>query len=195
MSMSEVRLFVAVFPPAPVADRLSEAARRLAATVPNQAVAWTVAEQIHLTLHFIGNVCQDRIGEFEQKVREACRDVGPFTIQARGLGCFPSVARARILWAGLEGGSGRLERLKANLDAALSKLGCVPESRPFHPHLTLGRVKVLSASAARALAAAMGEFRDTVFGDWTVSQIDLMQSTLLPAGAKYSTIRSFAIGS
>jgi 2'-5' RNA ligase len=189
----KIRLFVALFPPPAVVEALAAPVRRLAAALPGEAVTWTAPEQIHLTLNFIGNVEPAAAGLLENAVREACRGGRAFPLRARGLGCFPSPARARILWAGLEATGGTLEALKANLDAALARLGCPPETRPFHPHLTIGRVKSLRPGDGRTLAAALGEFRQTDFGQWTAEQIELMQSTLLPAGAKYSSLAKFEL--
>jgi 2'-5' RNA ligase len=190
---STIRLFVAVFPPAGVVERVTEAARELAGGLSPTAVAWTRPEQIHLTLNFLGHVERGKAEGFQRAVAAACRDGGPFHLRARGLGCFPNPARSRILWAGLGEAVAALEGLKGMLDEGLAPLGYVPDAQPFHPHLTLGRVKLLNGGDRRHLAAALPQWRETDFGSWTVERVDLMQSVLLPGGAKYERVQSFPL--
>ncbi len=188
-----MRLFVAVFPPAEVAQRMDEAARGLARGLSPKAVAWTRPEQIHLTLHFLGGVERARVEGIERAVEMVCRGGERHLLQARGLGCFPSASRPRILWAGLGGAADVLEGLKRTLDESLARLGCAPEMKPFHPHLTLGRVKLLTGGDRRHLAGTLPQWREADFGPWTVERVDLMRSTLLPAGAEYARVRSFPL--
>jgi len=188
-----IRLFVAVFPPTEIAQRLAEAARALAGSLSPRAVAWTRAEHIHLTLNFLGNVERRKVEEFQRAVEAACRRVGPIHLRARGLGCFPSPARARIIWAGLGGAGAAVVGLKGTLDECLAPLGYVPDARPFEPHLTIGRVKLLNGGDRRHLSATLPQWREADFGAWTVERVDLMQSLLSPGGAEYALVQSFLL--
>jgi RNA 2',3'-cyclic 3'-phosphodiesterase len=192
-SVETRRLFVAVFPPPEVAQQLAEAARAVAQTLSPTAVAWTQPVQIHLTLNFLGSVEQGRLPEIQRAVEQACQRGEPHFLQARGLGCFPGLARPRILWSGLDGAVPVLEGLKRRLDESLARLGCPSDERPFHPHLTIGRVKKLAGNDQRRLAATLPQWRRTEFGLWTVERIELMQSVLLPSGAEYARVQSFPL--
>ena len=190
--MSEkIRLFVAVAPPEGVVERLSETARGLRAEIPPPAVAWVLAEQIHLTLHFLGEVERERVGEFELALEKVCGASEGCLLRAGGLGCFPSANRPRVVWAGLQGAVAALESLKNRMEPELERLGYVPEKRAFHPHLTLGRVKELNARDRRNLARALEENRERDFGEWRVKRVDLMESVLGRTGARYRLVRSF----
>lgn len=188
-------MFVAVFPPVEVAQGLTEAARALAGGLSPRAVAWTRAEQIHLTLNFLGNAERAKVEGFQRAVEAACRPGGPLILRARGLGCFPSPARARVIWAGLSGDVTAVERLKGTLDECLAPLGYVADARPFHPHLTIGRVKLLSGGDRRHLTVTLPKWRETDFGAWTTERVDLMQSVLSPGGAEYALVQSFPLAS
>jgi 2'-5' RNA ligase len=168
---AKIRLFVAVFPPAEVVQRLTEAARGLAGGLSPKAVAWTRPEQIHLTLNFLGNVARATVDQFQRAVEAACRRGEPLLLRARGLGCFPSPARARILWAGLDGAVAAVEGLKRTLDESLAPLGYVPDQRPFQPHLTIGPLKLLTGGDQRHLAATLPRWREADFGLWTVERV------------------------
>ncbi len=192
-ALERIRMFVAVFPPAEVVLQLADAAGSLAHGLSPQAVAWIRPEQIHLTLNFLGDVERARLGEFQRALEAACRRAEPLLVRARGLGCFPSPARPRIIWAGLGGAVEALEGLKRTLDENLAPLGYVPDERAFHPHLSLGRVKRLNAGDRLHLAATLPQWREADFGPWTMQRVDLMQSALSPAGAEYSRIQSFPL--
>jgi 2'-5' RNA ligase len=153
-------------------------------------VAWTRPEQIHLTLNFIGNVQREGVAGFEQAVEAASLRGQRHVLRVGGLGCFPSLLRARIIWAGLSGDGAALAELKRFLDESLERLGCVPEKRPFQPHLTIGRVKQWNSGDKRLLAGALPPWAGADFGSCAVERLDLMQSVLSPAGAKYALVRS-----
>jgi len=187
------RLFVAIFPPAQIQQRLAEAARAVDTGLSPKAVAWTRQEQIHLTLNFLGNVECSRVNEFARTIGETCLRTAPHFLQAQGIGCFPSASRPQIIWAGLAGAGAVLQELKKWLDESLATLGYLPETRPFHPHLTIGRVKQLKTSDRRPFAATLRQWREKEFGSWTAERIDLMRSMLSPTGANYSLVQSFVL--
>ncbi|MGO8698918.1 MAG: RNA 2',3'-cyclic phosphodiesterase [Limisphaerales bacterium] len=191
----KVRLFVAVFPPEPIIQRLSDTIRGLAKVLPPKAVAWSLPEQIHLTLNFLGSTPRERIKDLEQVLGEVCSSVKAHPLEATGLGCFPRPSRPRIIWAGLSDPSGALLALKNKLDERLVELGYAKEDRPFQAHLTIGRVKEMKASERLDLTQTMQELRETPFGQWTAAQVELMQSVLSPHGAHYSVVKSFQLRS
>jgi 2'-5' RNA ligase len=189
------RLFVAVFPPAQVQRRVHETARPLAESLSPKAVAWTRLEQIHLTLNFLGNVERAKVEALAPALDSACQRSGSHILQARELGCFPNAKRPQVLWAGLTGAIPALADLKRALDGDLNKIGFAPETRPFHPHLTIGRVKWLKPNDRQHIAEFLEERREKEFGSWTVTRVDLMRSILSSAGAEYTTLQSFPLHS
>lgn len=188
-----MRLFVAVFPPAEVVRQLAEASRGLARGLSPKAVAWTQPEQIHLTLNFLGGVEPARVQEIQREIDGACRRAERNLLQARGLGCFPTAARPRILWAGLSGDLAALQNLKRTLDECLAGLGYARDERPFHPHLTIGRVKQWTGRDRRRLTESLPRWQKAEFGQWMVERVDLMRSELSQDGARHTRLQSFLL--
>ncbi len=94
----------------------------------------------HLTLRFLGStnaLQQDRILEFldEHLVVE------PFMLGFAGLGAFPKPSRATVLWLGVGTGADGVAAMAAVSEEAATSVGFEPEDRPFHPHLTLSRIR------------------------------------------------------
>jgi 2'-5' RNA ligase len=191
-----VRAFIALNLPRTVQAALAEFQREWRAALPGEGVRWTQPEQIHLTLRFLGNAARSELGDLEQALARGCQGLGPFTVCARGAGCFPDLRRPRILWAGFGGALTALQDLHAALARETARWG-EPEEQAFHPHLTLGRVKQPDRRLAHALARHLEQTGARDFGSWPVEQVDLMQSELSSAGPRYTalaTVRLVAAG-
>jgi 2'-5' RNA ligase len=86
---------------------------------------------------------------------------------------------------------GRLTALQRGLEAALSTLGFPPESRPFSPHLTLGRLRERVTPEDRrrfGLWAQSVKFEASL--SFEVNAVRLMKSQLTPSGPIYSELAS-----
>ena len=187
------RLFTALFPPAHIFAGLAAAVAGLGQGLPARAIRWTRPEQIHLTLNFLGAIATARIPEIQSALSAACQGHRRHTVRVAGLGCFPNRSRPRIIWAGLAGDLRPVEELKKALDAGFLACGCVGEDRPFHAHLTVGRVSELNAAGRRQVAEALAREQERDFGEWEVERVDLMQSVLSPQGAAYSVLQSIPL--
>ena len=104
-------------------------------------VRWTRSGSIHVTLKFLGNIEVSRISDVERAIDPVLRSQTPFVTAISGLGVFPNLMRPRVIWVGLDDNSGHLGRMAGLIDRALDNIGFEPESRPYNPHLTLGRTK------------------------------------------------------
>jgi 2'-5' RNA ligase len=184
------RLFAALFPPARVLASLQAAVAGLGQGLPARAIRWTRPEQIHLTLHFLGAIATARIPAIQSALGAACRGHRRHAVRVAGLGCFPNRSRPRILWAGLAGDLRPVENLQKAVDAGFLACGCVGEDRPFHAHLTIGRVAELNAAERGQVAEALAREQARDFGEWELGRVDLMQSVLSPQGAAYSVLQS-----
>jgi 2'-5' RNA ligase len=114
-------------------DRLKEGSRA--------PVRWVGPNSIHLTLKFLGNIDVSVTGDILKALEKAASGVPPFQLELSGLGVFPDPRRVQVVWAGMTGEVARLEKLHKSIEAGLKPLGFTAESRPFRPHLTLGRVR------------------------------------------------------
>ena len=151
--MTPVRTFVALRVGQEAADALHAEAERLAALAP--ALRPIAPEDLHLTLHFLGDTPLEEVHRIARVLREAAAaSPGALHLGYGGLGAFPTPARARVVWAGLpmQEPEGALTRLVQGVAQALDRLGYPPERRRWHPHVTLGRLR---GKAPPELAAAL----------------------------------------
>lgn len=176
-----MRLFVAVNLPADVRRAAWQAAAPLrAADLP---VKWVGEDGLHITLKFLGDVDGGRLAEVGAALEQACAGARSFPLEVGGFGAFPTDDRARVLWLGCEAAP-PLELLQDALERAFAAIGFPVEGRPFRPHVTIGRARKDLRSGVRGAGSLLA---DLAYADaFTVDSIDLMESTLTPAGARYS---------
>jgi 2'-5' RNA ligase len=119
--------------------------------------------------------------------------VEPFTMGLHGLGGFPGLEQPRILWVGIAEGALAARGLQARLEAGLAERGFPPEARPWHPHLTIGRVfdaQRWRREANPALRQAVAQAGSRPVARLSITAISLMKSDLTPAGARYTPLAS-----
>lgn len=103
-------------------------------------VRWVKPEGIHLTLKFYGEVMPERLDVIEEALRYAVAGARAIPLRLTQVGAFPTAARPRILWVGLEAPPA-LELLYDRLERGGIEIGFPPEGAPYSPHVTLGRVR------------------------------------------------------
>lgn len=95
----------------------------------------------HVTLRFLGATPLGLLAPLGEVLGATAARARPEEISLRGFGAFPTAARARVLWAGIDDPAGLLSGLARSLDGALKGLGFEPEERDYTPHLTLVRFR------------------------------------------------------
>jgi len=194
MSAPHLRTFIAIHPIQRILDNVTNVQRELKTALAANEIRWVDPKQIHLTLKFLGNVPAGSIGEIEQAIRSACAGIPAFTLSAEGLGVFPDERRPQVLWAGLGGDVGMCQQLQRNIEHQTARWS-QPESKPFHPHLTLARLKDLRPNNARELASRLHSYAAAHFGSWMVNSVWLMESKLSSAGAEHFPLAQITLGS
>lgn len=184
-----MRLFVAIAIPQEIRNALASFIKELRAIAPQ--VKWVRAENLHVTLKFLGNTEESKLPAIENTLN-AIRSTASVSLAFCGLGFFPNDKRPRVFWAGMVS-SDNLKALASEIDNAAHCLGFPLEERPFAPHLTLARFEPPGMPPNLASTIAQNATRE--FGALTTNQFHLIQSTLKPTGAEYSTLRSFPFAS
>jgi 2'-5' RNA ligase len=184
-----VRCFLAVEIPDAVraaVARLQDELRR-STMLP---VRWVDPSALHVTLKFLGDATERQLEAMGPALAPAMADRIAPEITLAGVGTFPAAARPRIVWAGLARGGDDLRALAASLDGLAAPLGFARETRPFRPHVTLGRVR--APQPAPDLRAALAMRRDASLGSWTPTAVVLLESRLGAGGAPDRPVRQWA---
>jgi RNA 2',3'-cyclic 3'-phosphodiesterase len=153
-------------------------------------VRWVRPQGLHLTLKFLGEVGPASLPAVAEAVRKAAAEHRSFPLVLHGTGTFPGGSRPRVLWAGVREVP-ELMGLQEAVEAGLDKEGYPREARPFHPHLTLGRVR--GPSRVSAAVRELDKHRETDFGEMTVRTVAMFESLLRPQGAEYRIAEEFPL--
>lgn len=175
------RLFVAVDLPESRSERVAE----LRDAELN--ARWTPASQYHITLRFIGDVGAERTEALRESLRTI--EAPPFSLAGGGLDVFPSRRRPRVLVVRI-GPDPSLERLRNEVERVVVAQGLDPEPKPFHPHVTFGRLRRGSPRAVRRFLKANAGLSIEPFA---VSSFHLYGSTLGSDGAEHTILESYPL--
>jgi len=186
------RCFVAIQLDPAVIEEL-QAVQRMLRRHLEAGVRWTQPEQMHLTLHFLGDVEAADIGALAKAIEGVAPGVAPLELCLQGLGVFPERGRPRVIWVGLGGDLGALSSLQQAVTEAAGGFGEPQESnKGFHPHLTLGRVRT-DPGVTEDLPTLIRRLAGPRSIRWPVRELALMCSELYSSGARYTVMNTVAL--
>lgn len=185
-----LRTFLAIELPESIRKRIGEVQRELKSSRAD--VRWVSPQNIHLTLKFFGNIEESEIDPIAQSIEEPVRTTSPIFIMVRGMGAFPGLKNPKVIWVGLHDEGKVLVSLQKRLEGELEKIGFPSEGRPFHPHLTLGRMR--SNQGKDELVKGMERHREEEFGNFQAERVILFKSDLKPEGPIYTALREIRLG-
>ena len=183
-----IRAFIAVEIDPATINRIAAVIEQLKPRV--RGMRWVAPTNFHLTLKFLGDIDESKIGPIDAALTDTLRPFPRCTLNAKGIGVFPSLKRPRVLWVGLTGNP--LISLAEQVESALAPLGFAPEERSFTPHLTIGRWRQADR-ADRTIEQELKHWINYEFGASPVGEVIFFQSELKPEGAIYTRLKVVAL--
>lgn len=183
-----LRLFCALQTPPTVRDELGILVDSLRASLSATDISWVRPANYHLTLSFLGDVAEERVPQLVADLQEASKGFGPFELVCEQLGCFPNLDRPRVIWAGAASEGAELAQLQDRVALACAPFAERQETSSFHGHITLGRVRLGVKLTREKLAHEIEQYRNTVFGRWYVTGLELICSDLSQGAPRYSVL-------
>lgn len=175
-----MRLFVAAYPPADLVRRATE----LLGSFPLAPNRPTPEEQVHLTLHFIGDTPARDLEAVRESVARSAAGLGAFSLTPRRLTTLPQQGRPRLVALELDPEPTLLEIVRR----LVKRLARAPRPRAddrFLPHMTLCRFAHTADPRPLSAEVSLPAFE--------VSRIALMRSDLLPTGAVHRELAAFSL--
>lgn len=167
------RLFFALWPDDLLRQQMQQ---RLSAIqgIPNQG-RLVSPDNLHMTIHFLGNIECERIDCFIQQAKLI--SLKPFELHLDRAGYF---RQPRVFWLGCELVPDRLLQLHYELAIALKKCGYIAEDRKYHPHVTMAR-KITKPVIEQPIASI----------NWYVDEFVLVRSISQATGVQYQVRNRF----
>lgn len=154
-------------------------------------INWVKAENIHLTLKFIGDTRNEDIPKIIEGVGEMLKKHKSFTMDFNRTGIFGSRYAPRVLWLGMQNTPQELYDLEEDTLSVFDEMGFLRDRQNFVPHITLGRIKELCEKQYFQKIVAGIEQKSYIRQE--VNEIILFQSILKPEGAVYKALKVFNI--
>jgi RNA 2',3'-cyclic 3'-phosphodiesterase len=181
------RIFVAIHPGPDARAELSHLLDDLRHVIP--AARWATAEQLHLTLAFLGEIAEASLAAVHGVTRAVASAHAPFRLALGAAGAFGPERAPRVAWLGVTGDLPALHALRADLAAQLATAGHTLDTRPFSPHFTLARLG--SGEGPRAMGALLS--RQVGAAPWMVGSLRVMRSETRPTGAVYTGLGDYPL--
>jgi 2'-5' RNA ligase len=192
-----VRLFVAVEIDEPVRIAAADAAARFRARLsqqrPDLDARWVPADNLHITLWFIGEVNDLRAAAIVDVLQPPFRHE-PFELRLAGLGAFPPSGAPRVFWLGVSAGQEGLRVLHDETGARLRPLGFEDERRPYSAHLTIARVKDAPRGSGPIVREVLAGIPAEA-GPAIVSAVTLFRSRVSSKGSTYEPVARVPLSS
>ncbi|NMC31518.1 MAG: RNA 2',3'-cyclic phosphodiesterase [Veillonellaceae bacterium] len=186
-----MRLFIGIDFPPMVVDALYSLQNKIRSTV--RGGRFPARDNLHLTLQFLGETPESRIGEIHQALSAVAFQHRPFQIAVGDrIGYFGPPNFVRVVWVGLTGELAALSVLQADVAQALREVGFPEENRPFMPHITLARdVTFLSQDTVRKDGRL--DVPLTLFPPVTVRHFSLIVSEIVQGRRRYRSTGDFRL--
>lgn len=149
-----------------------------------EGVRWENWEKFHVTLKFLGEVDESKLGDIEESLRLGGQGVVSFEMTITGLGGFPTLRRPRVLFVDLSDNN-ELSKFQLSLEERLEDIGFARENRRFKPHITVGRTKGYSS--------IRGPFPSPKRLSFRISEIGIMRSVLNKKGSEHTCLYMFTL--
>jgi 2'-5' RNA ligase len=170
----DIRLFFALWPDEDLRGCLNDSAGAIPVERPARRVP---PGNLHLTLHFIGNVYFEQLTCLQQQARLVQADAFEFNIDCRGY-----FSKPRVAWLGCSDPPTALVELHRQLGQRLRHCDYQPEKRRYNPHVTVAR-KIQPLPELESFEAI----------SWEVENFALVEVCQTASGVQYCVKETFPL--
>lgn len=173
-----------------ISDKLKEDIAGIRRNLQDIQIKWVEFQNLHLTLSFLGDTSKEQIEKIMTRLEDLVKEYNQFPVRLRKAGSFKSFINPQVLWIGIEADE-MLGYLYRDVQNLLATLGFEKDTRPFKPHLTIGRVK--NYRPGHNLKTVLENQGTAINETAAAAAIVFYESTLTPEGPVYTPIRTYKL--
>jgi 2'-5' RNA ligase len=155
------------------------------------ALRWTPPENVHVTLHFLGEVDRASADRLISTLGPSLPHAS-FDAATSSFGAFPPGGPPKVVWLGIDAGASELARVHDLLADRLRLAGFQPEARAFSAHLTIARVRDRDRSSVRGLRMQIAAVSSHPIA-WRVDHVTLFRSDLSGDAPRYESVATLPL--
>ena len=178
------RVFIALNLPAEQKKTLRELIKELQKINPSPSIKYVPAENLHLTLHFLGDLTLEQIEAVKKVLDQTVKNYPADQLLTGAINGFPNLRQPRVIFLETKPAEkNNLINLQENLGQKLQGLGLETERRPWQAHLTLARIKGpvdFKTTDLKPLALKI-----------PIRNVELMVSHLQSSGPKHTVLSQY----
>ena len=153
---------------------------------PELPARWTLPENLHITLLFLGNMSEKDLQELLLFSQGVTKKHNPFEIELSGIEYGPSSSNPRMIWITVQE-SKELHSLQKDIQQFR------PNENSFSPHLTLARLRQMEFR--RIDPEERPEIHEEFSIHFSVNSFEIMESNLRRQSPEYTVLKRFALQS
>ena len=155
---------------------------------------WNQPSEYLLNMVTLGEISVATMSRVIPFVAQIANDNHAFTMTLEKFVGLPNMIQPRFAVLQMTGeGADTAVRLASQLDMVTKSVTPPREGKPFQPNLVMGRIKTESEQLRVALGRALKMPDAPPFGEWHVSQLEIVISTSSTSGVGYKTIETFPL--
>jgi 2'-5' RNA ligase len=176
-----IRLFAALAIPFEIGEGLARHQTGLA------DARWRPVEALHITLRFFGDIPEDKAEDLDTELAHIAG--APLDLTLSGVGAFAEGDRIEAIWAGVEDNPA-LRVLAGRCESAARRAGLKPDTRVYHPHVTLAYLRRPEPAAVAGWLQAQSLLKSPAF---RAASFGLYSSWQTHEGSRYEAERIYPL--
>lgn len=177
------RLFIAI----PLAPDFKEAFVNSSKRRDLFWVRWTVPENLHITVCFLGGVEESLVARIIEKLEEVLTHMRLFSLEFKEIVFAPPGRPPQMIW-GVFKRNDSYSNLAKSVERAMKEFIETPSDREQIPHVTLARFK--NADALQGIELSSPGLKDNTL---QVRSCELVEAKLFSAGPIYTLVKKFQL--
>ena len=189
------RTFVGVRLPGPQYQEVSEKVILIKRKPGVDNIRWSAHSELLLNLCSLGELGGQTLLTMKPILRDVASKFPRLNLELKGFGGLPNLIQPRYMYVGIEGEDAHwLPSLAMQIDQATRPFTPLRDSKPFHAHVMLGRLKTENEQYRVALGRAIKLAEQPSMGPWQIDHLELLCSTASESGIGFTVVDTAPLG-